>query len=429
MKTLLQLAIGLLLVACGAPPTVEFDAGSSDAAASDTAAGDTGAVSPDGAAGDVLVTIENGWGTGRYPVGAEIHVFADAPPEVRTCSGWTGEGRAFLTEPEEWHTTMTVPDHDVTVTATFLPAEVAPTSRSYLGVTSRPKQAFLFRPAGAIRGLLLVLHGTGGSARLVLGGESLAVVQRAVANGWAVLSPESEESVAGDLNGDDHERWDVSVTADNLDLGSLSSLLTEVRTELGLEASAPNAVLGMSNGGAMALALGAVSVLDASGSFPELRFRAAVVHCASGRENHAMVTTTPTAFLGCSADDHEEVDLLEIERNSMLVDARGVRTLFRLHPPSPLFRERFTRVPGVDVSTSAALVEELSPWLDAAAFFTATSRVVAADVMARPAAYPQLAMLAPAQRGELLDQIRVAMAAHQMYSDWAAASLAFLEAP
>jgi len=404
---------GALVAACGGGPTADgVDAGA-----------------PLDAGGLITGTVVGGAGRGPYPAGTEVHMRARAPPPPPVRAGRTGDGAGFLAEADEWHTTLRVPDHDITIAATLAAATTMPTLRSYTGGSARPKRAYLFRPTTPPRGLLLMLHGTGGSASFATGGEALAVVQRAVVDGWAVLSPEAEEAVAGDLDGDGKERWNVAVTADNVDLVSLDALITAVRTDLALPGAAPNAVLGMSNGGAMALALGAVAALDAERGFAALRFGAAVAHCASGRTGQAQVTTTPTLFLGCANDDNDEVDLDQIAGNSEAIASRGVRSMFRLHPAAPLYPERFTRVPGIDTTTSAAIHAELAGALDEHGYVVGTFDALVAEIMAQPAAFPTITALSPAQQREVVNQVRATMALHQMYADWTAFALAFIDTP
>jgi hypothetical protein len=377
----------------------------------------------------VTLSIVGGFGAGAYPAGAVVHVWADVPPEARVMSGWTAAvpaDTALLAEPDEWHTTITMPDHDVTITATAIAAPAAPTLRTYTGATARPKSAYVFAPAAAPRGLLLVLHGTGGAAAFGVGGEAGAVARRAVARGWWVVSPEAEEAVAGDLDGDGKARWNVAIAADNADLASLDALVVSLRAEAGLPDTAPNAVIGMSNGGGMAVALGAVSAL-AGASLPALRFAGVVAHCSSGRDGQVAATTTPTAFLACGNDDNDQVDNARTQENRDTLAARGVRTVYRAHPASPLFAQRFTRVVGVDAATSQAIYGDLTRLLDAGGLFTVTSDALLAEVMAHPEKFPSLSALAARQRNGVLDQVRATMAAHQMYSDWAAYELAFLD--
>ena len=119
----------------------------------------------------------------------------------------------------------------------------------------------------------------------------------------------------------------------------------------------------------------------------------------------------------------------EIGSNSAAVSARGVRSEARLHPASPLYPERFGRVPGIDPALSAALYEELVPWVGDDGLLEAGSAEILADIEATPGAFPTLATLGGAEQGEVLDQVRATLAEHQMFSDWASYALAFLGVP
>jgi hypothetical protein len=84
----------------------------------------------------------------------------------------------------------------------------------------------------------------------------------------------------GDLNSDGKLRWDASLASGSVDLGNLDSLIASLR------ASAPSSddpllVLGMSNGGSMAVTLGSRASASAA-AFPDLRFAAAIVLCRGG---------------------------------------------------------------------------------------------------------------------------------------------------
>lgn len=376
-----------------------------------------------------MITVVGGFGSGSYPVGTTMHLWADVPPDQRVMQGWRSDpatGDPGIAEPQEWHTTLVVPDHDTIVTATTVDAAGPPTMRTYLGPTTHPKRVFVFAPTGAPRGVLLLLHGTGGSASFGISGEAGAVARRAAADGWVVASPEAEEAVAGDLDGDGKERWDAAVAANNVDLKSLDGLVTSLRVDGQVPASAPNAVIGMSNGGGMAVALGSVSALAGS-AFPALKFAAVVAHCSSGRTAQIAVTTTPTAFLACGNDDNDQVDNTNIEANSATLAGRGIRTVYRAHRASPLFAERFTRVGSIDVAASQAIYADLAPFLGPSGLFSVTWDGLLAEFTAHPERFPALGALGGRERNDVVDQIRATMATHQMYSDWAAYALAFIQ--
>ena len=78
-----------------------------------------------------------------------------------------------------------------------------------------------------------------------------------------MVSPETEEVVAGDLDGTSKTRWDARLAADNVDLAGLDRLIRDLLTENVAPANAPRAVVGMSNGGSMNATVAAVGTVPA----------------------------------------------------------------------------------------------------------------------------------------------------------------------
>ncbi len=195
-------------------------------------------------------------------------------------------------------------------------------------------------------------------------------------------------------------------------------------------ATTPLFAIGMSNGGAASVSLGAIGASPVAAVYPELRFGAVVSHCAEGRASAVALTTTPTGWLLCGNDDNPEVDNGAAVANSAALAARGIPTVVDLHPASPLYDERFAREPGIAPATSQALALELraAGFVGADGSFTQSTAAITAAVTANPALLPTFVSLAPSVRNEVVDQIRAMQAEHQMYSDWAMRAVAFLDA-
>lgn len=217
----------------------------------------------------------------------------------------------------------------------------------YRAPTTLPKTLRLHIPPSP-RGVILMLHGTFGNSAFVEKTEARYVALKAISKGYAVLAPEAEEAVAGDLNGDGKPRWDVALNGSNTDLQALDSLLALLAAGGRLSASLPRYVIGMSNGGAMATALGAVA--------------------GSG----AGVTAA---------------------------QSRGLAADFQ----------------------AAGLV-------DAAMLFNTPAADIAAQATAMPTRLPTLSALSPAQQRDVMSQIAVMRAEHEMFSDWASRSLRWFAA-
>jgi predicted esterase len=381
----------------------------------------------DGSGGRRLV-VTGGFGGGVYAAGEEAHVWAAVDPRAELLARWDGDA-PLLDGPAEWHTTLVMPDHDVALTAVIESRPAALERWDFAGATERPKRVRSFLPDGP-RGLVLLLHGTGGSSAFVEQIEPWYLARAAIARGFGVVAFEAEEVAAGDLDGNGKIRWNSRGGADNVDFANVDALVADLEGRDLIGPSTPLFALGMSNGGAFAISLGAVAATEAGAAFPRLVFAAVASYCADGLAEAAAVTSTPTAWLMCGQDTNEEVANDEARAASEALAARGVPTLFDVHPPSPLYAERLARVEGVDVATSIAIVAELraAGFLDDAGYVIEAPEEIARRVVADPRAFPTLAGLAPARQLDALDQVRVAYADHQMYSDWSSRTLDFFEA-
>jgi hypothetical protein len=165
-------------------------------------------------------------------------------------------------------------------------------------------------------------------------------------------------------------------------------------------------------------------------TFPNQRFAAAVSYCASGRATAAASTTTPTAWFLCANDDNEEVSNEEAQANSAALASRGIPTEVGAHPASPLYAERFARIQGVSASTSQDVADELRAggFVGSDSMFTMPTDDIVAAMQANPSAFPRTMALPGAQLLDIVDQLKVMQAEHQLYSDWAVRTIDFLAA-
>jgi predicted esterase len=374
------------------------------------------------------LAVTNGYGSGTYPAGSTVHVWAAVQPQDQLVTGWTGDA-ALLADPAEWHSTLLMPSRDAAVSATIVDRPTTLTVSTFTGTTAQVKTIRSQIPASP-RGLVLFLHGTGGSNRFIASTEALYVALRVLESGYGVLGTEAEEAVAGDLDGDGKERWDAALTPTNVDFGNLNALVSSLRAAGTIGPTTPLFAIGMSNGGSMAVSLGAIGASAVAALYPELRFRAVVSHCADARVGAVAATTTPTGWLLCGHDDNDSVDNAAAIANSATLTSRGVPTFADLHPASPLYDERFTREAAVSLVTSQALAAELraAGFVSGGGFFTTPTNAIIAAVTANPALLPTFVGLAPGLRNDVIDQVRATQAEHQMFSDWAERAAAFFDA-
>ena len=445
----------LYLLACAVEPNAVLDASSRDDAASadgatstndvgfgdigfadtgptiDAGAADAGVVG-DAGAGPFMVTVHAGFGSGAHQPGDTVHVFADLVASGAILSEWRGDV-ALLERPQEWHTTFTMPARDVTVTAVTATRTLALESSVFRGTTTHDKRARWFVPPNP-RALMLMLHGTGGSADFINRTEAEAVALAAIERGYAVASYEAEEVAAGDLDGDQKIRWDADRLVTNVDFANLDALIRDIRARGAIAADLPLVVMGMSNGGSMSVSLGGVSAIgELAAAFGALRFAAAASYCASGRITAALQTLTPTAWYLCRRDTHPQVGEqgnMNSETNSAALARRGVATEVAYHEPSPIYDERFTRVSGIDRATSTAIVGELrnAGFVDPDGILNAPVADVVRAFIAAPASFPMLRGLDATAKRDVSNQISAVYADHTFFSDLTEQMLDFFDA-
>ena len=310
-----------------------------------------------------LLEAEGAYGGGMYPAGSEVHLFGALDPVFEHNLGFeVVEGEVALQNADEWHATLIMPANDVRVRYR---SETISTEVSELvvsSVTGRDITLRYHRVANPT-GIIFLLHGSGGSSQILETVEARAFAASAVARGYTVVAPEAEESVAGDLNGDGKTRWNVQPSPNNVDFQNLNRLVTMAKNQGWASDETPFYVAGMSNGGAMAVTLGAIasSASPLRDVFPELRFQAVVSFCATGPAMIPNITETPSAWFMAAEDSHPQVGTEAIEEAqgfSQSLISRNVDTDFAVHVASPLFDERFLRVPGIDLATSRAVIAE-----------------------------------------------------------------------
>jgi dienelactone hydrolase len=379
----------------------------------------------DGGAGGPSVyrlTVKNGFGSGDYRVGQTVHIFADLDTRNQAAMGWTGDV-APLVEPHEWHTTLVMPARDVTVQATI--QAVGPTlhiASVPAAVDRKRKKTVRYYLPTNPRGLVGLFHGTGGSSLIIEKTEGRAIALRLVAAGYAVFAGDAEEVDLGDQDGNQKIRWLSSVLdlSKNHDMQNIRAIVDWFKTQKGLPQTAPFYAIGMSNGGAFSVALGAAMTIDGAASF-----------CASGSAAAAKTTQTPTIWLMCENDTNEQVDNAKAKSNHDALVKRGVRSDYRVHPPSPLFDQRFARISDISLSQAKSLADELraAGFVDQGGFINASADAIATQAQSQPASLPTLTGLKGGLQKQVLAQLKVLIADHQLYSDWTAHTLRFFEHP
>jgi hypothetical protein len=249
-----------------------------------------------------------------YAPGQTVHVWSAVSTTNEVALPWTDEA-SLLAEMDEWHSTLVMPTHDVELVANTQSQEVTLNIELFNGSTSLPKTVRYYFPP-AMRGVVIFSHGTGGSSTYIESTEAFAIALALVRNGYGVLGTESEESASGNAGPDGKIRWNTRFTADNVDLNNLQILFADFETRGLIPAGTPKFALGMSAGGSQSHFLGTIGASAVAGEFPQLRFNAVVAYCADATASKsATLSTTPSAWFMCGAEDNPEVSNEEAYQN------------------------------------------------------------------------------------------------------------------
>jgi hypothetical protein len=350
---------------------------------------------------EVTVTVDRGYGGGTYPPKTAIHVWSDVDPQRALTTGWTGA----MGVPTEWNGDYVVPDRDVTLAATIVKAPVALVTRTYtLAAGSRTILGhFPSRP----KGLVLFFHGAQFDVDELRDNAASTITIALVRAGYAVVAPPSEQETADGIGG-----WNPALT-DNTDLDNIISLVAALRADGSVSKSAPVVSWGMSSGGIFSHTVGAKLPADV-----------VTAYCGPGIAGAIAITHARTAWYLAKDDQTLPTSVPDSEAFQKQLAARGITTDLYVHPPTPLYGERFLRVTGIDARRSAAIAASLHAHhdVDASGNWLVTGSSVTDDLD-----LDGLAGLTEAQTSAVAEEIKIMAADHELYDDVANRMLAFIE--
>lgn len=372
---------------------------------------------------DYLLTVQNGYGSARYKAGDTVHVFAtfqntvfgkwELPADIKPIS-----------MDKEWHISFIMPARDITIIAKKSNKALQALKQEQIKGVQRNKQVAWAFPDNMI-GVVYLFHGTGGGVDGWLPGntEKYQMVQDLLADSLGVIITESEEStLRQDLDGDGNIRWKVSapVLDSSIDYQNLKAI-TDTMIQRGvLPASLPRYGVGMSNGGAFAIAASAA-----------LGYNAAISYCASGRTTQMYSITMPVLWCMARNDDNENVGEEGNEQafsNYQILINRGIKAEYKMYNGAPIYSQRFLRA-GTDSATSALIFTEIknAGLLQQNGFLKYRADSILRTIIARKDVFPITNSQPARLQSRLNEQIRATDAAHEYYSDFNRTSIAFLK--
>lgn len=357
------------------------------------------------------VTVTNGYGsntvalTNSGTTGSStdsVYAWSNVPPAGMVFDKWTGDV-ASLKYPGEWKSKAGVTGRELRVTATYKMLPSAP----LVNETINGSVVYYYVPAG-YKGIILPFHGAGGNATgwLATNVENNNFVQYAVASGYAVVITESRDRT--------NKRWSTSPT-NNPDINAINGILASLKQRNILPNQANLFGVGMSQGS------GFCSLITYLNSY-----RAGALYCVPGLNAVFDQSTVPILWAMSRNDVTEEpTRLSDAYANYKKLSGRGIRAEFYINEPSPVYPERFTYIPGVDVATSNQIYNDLKQGgqLDAANFFTTNPRQSDAwkSTLSAPIASNKSLV------NNIEDQLWVCYAEHKFHKDANARTIAFFD--
>ncbi|MBS1510548.1 MAG: hypothetical protein JST86_06905 [Bacteroidetes bacterium] len=370
------------------------------------------------------VTVNNGYGTGKYKTGDTVHIFSTAYTDNQAFDQWSSADISLVNAYQEWHTWFIMPAKDVSFNGAV--KTITPVTFQFEMIKGRDrlKPVYYFFPTGH-KGFVYLLHGTGGNAANVVNSYEFKQLYKDLVNdNFGIIITEAEEATTGvDANGDGKLRWAYSPydSVTNVDYANIKAITDTFYTRGLTNRSKLRYSVGMSNGGAFSASLSAL-----------FKYTAAVSYCAPSGTPVAQTSTTPFQFCMARFDNNDNVGPqgnADALTNSNLFASRGICSKYFIKEHSPLYPERFTRRGDITLTKSTAVFNELKAkgYLTAKNYFIGYSDAFTAAYTANPASYPEFNGLNALQKLFVLEQIDLAVSDHQMYSDFNKATMRFLD--
>ncbi len=369
------------------------------------------------------VTVNNGYGSGKYKVGDTVHIFSVAYTDNQLFDTWSSTDASLLNGKDEWHTWFIMPARNLSFTGSIKSITAVALTLEQIRGRDRMKPVYYFFPAGH-KGFVFLLHGSGGNALNVFSSYEFKQFYKELVNdNFGVIITESEESTTGiDANGDGKIRWGTTPfdSTTNVDYANIK-IITDTFYNRGVtNRSKLRYSAGMSNGGNFSSYLSSL-----------FKYKAGISYCAPSGAPIALSSTTPLQFCMARFDNNENVGATgnaNALENSQILTGRGICSKYLIKEHSPLYAERFARKGDITIAKSISLFNELKSkgYLDSKNYFIGFSDALVTAYQANPTAFPELNSLTILQKLTYLEQVDLSVSDHQMYSDYNRASLKFL---
>jgi hypothetical protein len=345
--------------------------------------------------------VNNGYGSGKYKSASRlIHIWAEANPPNMVFDKWTGD-TDLLIDVNAWHTRVSPKKKNITLTATYKSAPAW--SPTYEAVNGR-QYGYYFPPN--IRGLVFRFHGTGGFASTFFNKiEDRSQANDFVAAGFAVVALDSDDRV--------NKQWSTVLPPNNVDINNVQAIINSFISRSFITPTTPIFSVGMSNGGGFSPRVAFA-----------LQFKAAAIYCAPG-SSFINITNIPTIWNMAQYDDNDNVGAAgnaTALSNSQLLAQRGITAQFNVNIPSPVYPQRFARIPGLTLNDSQIIYNSLknNGFLDREDYLLQNPGTSIWQNFV-PVVYAPFA-------DEISDELQVCYTTHKFFSDYDSRVISFFNA-
>lgn len=279
-----------------------------------------------------LLTVTDGSGDpGKGPAMADI--WADPNPPGMLFDRWS-EDDHLVFRADEWHSRVKTGAKRIRISAVYRPAPEWTTGQPEAVGTTLMRFFFPPNPVG----IVFHFHGTGGGRNgLFNNPEQRIFARELVAEGFAVIALDSADRV--------NKQWDTRLPPDNPDITNVQAAIDLFIARNLITAATPVYASGISNGGGFAPRISL-----------SLGFSGTAIFIATSNAALMSITTVPTIWNVMENDTVLNAGSVERARGAYTtLRSRGIRAEFNLLRPSPVFPERFRRIPGLSRSDSAAI--------------------------------------------------------------------------
>jgi hypothetical protein len=370
------------------------------------------------------LTVNNGYGDGVYPAGDTVHVWAGEQPGNKIFVAWQGDTE-YLKNDNEWHSTLIMPNHDVTISA-FIPeleASVEMKTFNIKGAENIKKVTMYFPPKDKLKGVVWLWHGTNGfGVNWSKVYDMFSYSKYLMYHDYAVIATDCEERTLGmDLNGDGVYRYSFGVDSNLIDQANIRALRDTFILHGLMDQSTPNFASGFSAGGAFSEFL--PSIFDWIASYNQ---------SGAGIEMLSQNAKKPYFHVISRNDNNPDVgpqgveDAITYSKNYL---DRHVCLNFNLYESQPLHPERFALDGRISVEKSRAIFEEIKniKGLKSDHTLAISPNILSLAVINNPAMFPVIISLSAEQRDFVVDQLGTTYGYHIFKSEYNGRSLNFFE--